>query len=524
MLKKSRSTSTIVPRGAPTGASRTSWPPSIATSWPASASCSRVRRVKRDTEAMEGRASPRKPREEMFERSLASKSLLVACLESASLASSADMPMPSSATRMRSFPLPSIAMAIDREPASSEFSTSSFTTEAGRSTTSPAAIWFASASGMRRIRPIRTTSALAGNDLRKVGDLGDEALEPLQQRETVLAKLSILGHHQHFVEESIHRPSKRRKLLERFPVTRLRDELFRPRAELLDLLEELLLVLLEEEAGVHFPGLLPGENVPHALERERQCLEIVRAPEQGERLEPIRELGDGPVETRRGEDRVQLVVPIRSREQEPQPLGEKLHQRGLGLSFVSREPGLLLANDAERFAEELGGRGVDGKGEPLSALGEEAHRAQGRAPQGERIARAGGNGPGEEHRRETIDFVRERHHAALAVRGKAVVLAEPRRLVVGVYGLPDGLGLPRDPGPPPPPAGGQTALRGLRPPPNRRFPGPTPRGDPGGEGLDPLALEPVASELFLEQDALQGRRPFPKGNLQVLAPEKLLIP
>src|ERR1041385_3199815 len=36
--------------------------------------------------------------------------------------------------------------------ASSEFSTSSFTTLAGRSTTSPAAIWFATCSGSRRIR------------------------------------------------------------------------------------------------------------------------------------------------------------------------------------------------------------------------------------------------------------------------------------------------------------------------------------------------------------------------------------
>jgi hypothetical protein len=36
-------------------------------------------------------------------------------------------------------------------PASIAFSTSSFTTEAGRCTTSPAAIWLASASGSRRM-------------------------------------------------------------------------------------------------------------------------------------------------------------------------------------------------------------------------------------------------------------------------------------------------------------------------------------------------------------------------------------
>jgi hypothetical protein len=123
------------------------------------------------------------------------------------------------------------------------------------------------------------------------------------------------------------------------------------------------------------PGRLPREDVPHAIERERQRLEILRAPEQRERLEPLREIGDRPVETRRGEDRVQLVVPIGSREQEPQPLGEKLQECGFGFPLVSREPGLLLANDAERFAEKLSGRDIDGKGKRFGALAEEAYRA-----------------------------------------------------------------------------------------------------------------------------------------------------
>src|SRR5689334_8344562 len=48
-----------------------------------------------------------------------------------------------------------------RAPASSAFSTSSFTTDAGRSITSPAAIWIASSCGRTRMRPppARVTSA-----------------------------------------------------------------------------------------------------------------------------------------------------------------------------------------------------------------------------------------------------------------------------------------------------------------------------------------------------------------------------
>src|SRR5829696_1369354 len=44
-------------------------------------------------------------------------------------------------------------MTTRRAPASMAFSTSSFTTDAGRSTTSPAAIWLASSVGSRVIRP-----------------------------------------------------------------------------------------------------------------------------------------------------------------------------------------------------------------------------------------------------------------------------------------------------------------------------------------------------------------------------------
>ena len=50
------------------------------------------------------------------------------------------MPLPSSSTRIRSAPPLEVAMSMRVAPASSAFSTSSFTAAAGRSTTSPAAM------------------------------------------------------------------------------------------------------------------------------------------------------------------------------------------------------------------------------------------------------------------------------------------------------------------------------------------------------------------------------------------------
>src|SRR3954453_6593166 len=55
---------------------------------------------------------------------------------------------------MRRRPPDSMSTRRSVAPASSEFSMSSFTTEAGRSTTSPAAILFATASERTRMRPI----------------------------------------------------------------------------------------------------------------------------------------------------------------------------------------------------------------------------------------------------------------------------------------------------------------------------------------------------------------------------------
>ena len=100
---------------------------------------------------MEASASPRNPRLRTLSSSIRFRILLVAWRFSASGSSSFGMPQPLSVTDMRLRPPPSIRTSIRVAPASSAFSTSSFTTDAGRSTTSPAAIWLISWSGSSAI-------------------------------------------------------------------------------------------------------------------------------------------------------------------------------------------------------------------------------------------------------------------------------------------------------------------------------------------------------------------------------------
>src|SRR5437879_3958470 len=76
----------------------------------------------------------------------------------ASGSSSAERPMPSSATRMRVSPPPSACTSIRVAPASSAFSTSSLTALAGRSTTSPAAMRLTVSGGRRRIGMARLSA------------------------------------------------------------------------------------------------------------------------------------------------------------------------------------------------------------------------------------------------------------------------------------------------------------------------------------------------------------------------------
>src|SRR5437763_14896063 len=65
------------------------------------------------------------------------------------------MPQPLSETRISFLPPPSIWTLMRVAPASSEFSSNSLSTEAGRSTTSPAAILLATCSESTWIRPMR---------------------------------------------------------------------------------------------------------------------------------------------------------------------------------------------------------------------------------------------------------------------------------------------------------------------------------------------------------------------------------
>src|SRR5882672_2486540 len=148
-LKKRSRTSTVVPGGCAAGAA--CWPLLAVTFQPCAACAVRDVISRRDTEAMLGRASPRKPKLTTCSRSSSALILLVAWRASANGNSSAAMPLPSSRTRHNATPPLSTSMSMRRAPASRAFSTSSLMTEAGRSTTSPAAIWLMSSGSRMRM-------------------------------------------------------------------------------------------------------------------------------------------------------------------------------------------------------------------------------------------------------------------------------------------------------------------------------------------------------------------------------------
>src|ERR1035438_1989624 len=149
-----------VPPPSAASSQRSILPPAISMRVPVVSSAERVSSSRRETDAMEGSASPRNPRVAMESRSFTSRSLLVAWRSKASSASSRNMPQPSSTTRMSRRPPDSASTRKSVAPASSEFSRSSLTTEAGRSTTSPAAILLATWSGRMRIRPMKKDAHL----------------------------------------------------------------------------------------------------------------------------------------------------------------------------------------------------------------------------------------------------------------------------------------------------------------------------------------------------------------------------
>ncbi len=102
---------------------------------------------------MDGSASPLKPKVETASRSAIEPILLVAWRNTDSFASSAPIPRPSSLTCMRVAPPPPTSISMREAPASRAFSTSSFITEAGRSTTSPAATcWATNGSSTRTLK------------------------------------------------------------------------------------------------------------------------------------------------------------------------------------------------------------------------------------------------------------------------------------------------------------------------------------------------------------------------------------
>ena len=147
VLKKISRTVMLVPSGQPQGTMSTISPACTVTATPSAAPFSRVTSSTRLTADIAARASPRKPIVPMASRPFSSRSLLVAWRRKATPASSGLMPQPSSVTRMKVAPPFLNSTLIFPAPASSAFSTSSFITDAGLSTTSPAAIMSATSGG-----------------------------------------------------------------------------------------------------------------------------------------------------------------------------------------------------------------------------------------------------------------------------------------------------------------------------------------------------------------------------------------
>ena len=162
VLKKRSRTSTVVPRGRATAPDLAdARPPSTSTRVPAPSSAGRGVEPeaghRRDGRAAPRRGSPSSRWRRAPPRRAASR---WRGARARGPRRPRSIPQPSSATRTSASPPSSTSTATARAPASSAFSTSSFTTEAGRSTTSPAAIWFTSPGGrtwMRGIGGLRST-------------------------------------------------------------------------------------------------------------------------------------------------------------------------------------------------------------------------------------------------------------------------------------------------------------------------------------------------------------------------------
>ena len=150
VAKNSSRTSTVVPVLRAVGCS-SPLRPSSSQPCPSSALSTRVRMDTSAMEQMAASASPLKPMVPTDSRSDRLAILLVALRLSAVGSSARWMPQPLSSTLMSRTPPACSRTVIYVAPASSALSTSSRTTEAGRSTTSPAAIWLMSSSGSSQV-------------------------------------------------------------------------------------------------------------------------------------------------------------------------------------------------------------------------------------------------------------------------------------------------------------------------------------------------------------------------------------
>ena len=139
-MKNRSRTTRVVPGGQPACSWERTCPPSKTRLVPRVAPWGQVNSSTRATAAMAARASPRKPKVPMASKSWAARSLLVAWRRKAVWHWPSGMPQPLSVTRIRAIPPRWISTVRLVAPASMAFSHSSFTTEAGRSTTSPAAM------------------------------------------------------------------------------------------------------------------------------------------------------------------------------------------------------------------------------------------------------------------------------------------------------------------------------------------------------------------------------------------------
>ena len=159
ILSNSPSTRTRVPGGTAAGPSPASAPWSIAIRQPSLLPRSRLSIVRRETLAIDGSASPRKPKLVTFSI-CSSGNFEVAWRSSASAISDGAIPQPSSLTSTRSSPPADSRTATWVAPASSAFSTSSLSALAGRSTTSPAAMRSISPEGSLLIDIVRCPSPI----------------------------------------------------------------------------------------------------------------------------------------------------------------------------------------------------------------------------------------------------------------------------------------------------------------------------------------------------------------------------